>query len=204
MLHIVTGRWIIAHHAVPHVDFLSYTVPGRPWVAHEWLGEVITALCYGLLGWHGLVAMASLGLGAAVVIYARALLRHYPPATTIVIVAAAWFVVTPHWLARPHIIALPFLIAWMALLVRARAENRAPRPAAALIMIAWVNLHATFLVGIGFTGLFMAEAVLLARARRAARGGQGAGPASPRLRSSPRWSRRTGSRPTCCRCGCST
>ncbi|HUZ72999.1 MAG TPA: hypothetical protein VMU87_08430 [Stellaceae bacterium] len=163
MLHIVTGRWIIVHHAVPHVDFLSYTVPGRPWVAHEWLGEVITALCYDRLGWHGLVALASLGLGAAVLIFARALLRYYGPAATVVIVAAAWFVVTPHWLARPHIFAFPFLIAWMALLVRARDENRAPHPATALIMIPWVNLHATFLVGIGFTLLFMTEAVLLAK-----------------------------------------
>jgi hypothetical protein len=162
MLHIVTGRWIIAHQRVPHVDFLSYTFAGRPWVAHEWLGEVITAQCYDWLGWHGLVAMAGLGLGAAVALFTRALLRYYKPAATVIIAASAWFVVTPHWLARPHIIALPFLIAWMALLVRARAADRVPSPATALLMIPWVNLHGTFLVGIGFTGLFMAEAVLLA------------------------------------------
>lgn len=167
MLHIVAGRWIIANRAVPRVDFLSHTVAGTPWVAHEWLGEVITAVLYNLLGWRGLVAMASLGLGAAVAIFARALARNYTPAQTIVIAAAAWFVTTPHWLARPHIIALPLLVAWMALLVQARQENRAPPPQAALLMIAWVNLHGTFLVGIGFAGLFTVEAVLLARGEAA-------------------------------------
>lgn len=167
MLHIVVGRWIIANRAVPRVDFLSHTLPGAPWVAHEWLGEVITALFYESLGWHGLVMMASLGLGAAIALYARDLLRAYTPTQAIVIAAAAWLVITPHWLARPHIIALPLLIAWMGLLVRARAENRAPAPAAALIMIGWVNVHATFLVGIGFAGLFTVEAVLLARGEAA-------------------------------------
>ncbi len=163
MLHIVTGRWIIAHHALPRVDFLSYTMAGAPWVAHEWLGEVVTALVYDALGWQGLVAMASLALAVAVAIYARALLGYYQPAHVIVIAAAAWFALTPHWLARPHMLALPFLVAWMALLVRARETDRAPPRAAVLLLIPWVNLHGTFLVGIGFAGLFTVEAVLLAK-----------------------------------------
>jgi hypothetical protein len=162
MLHIVTGRWIIEHRAVPHVDFLSHTLTGAPWVAHEWLGEVVTALFYDALGWHGLAAMAALGLAAAVAILARALLRYYRPAQTIIITVAAWFVITPHWLARPHILALPLLVLWMALLVEARQEKRAPPLAAALLMIPWVNVHGTFLVGIGFAGLFTVEAVLTA------------------------------------------
>jgi hypothetical protein len=167
MLHIVTGRWILAHGAVPHVDFLSFTAAGKPWVAHEWLGEVVTALCYDALGWHGLAAMAALGLGSAVAIFARALLRYYRPAQTVVIAVAAWFVVTPHWLARPHILALPLLVAWIALIVRARQENRAPPLVAALLMIPWANVHGTFLVGIGFAGLLTVEAVLTASGQAA-------------------------------------
>jgi hypothetical protein len=162
MLHVVVGRWILAHHAVPHADFLTYSVPGRPWVVHEWLGGVVSALFYDALGWHGLVAMAGLGFGAAIAIFARALMRYYMPAQAVVIACAAWLVVLPHWLARPHIVALPFLVAWTALLVAARVDNRAPRLGWALLMIAWVNIHGTFLVGIGFCGLFAVEAVLVA------------------------------------------
>ena len=161
MLHVVIGRWVLAHQAVPHADFLSHTVAGQNWVAHEWLGGIIAALFYDWLGWHGLVAMASLGLAISIAIFARALLRYFTPTQAIVIACAAWAVVTPHWLARPHIIALPFLVLWMALLVRARQENRAPPLAAALLMIPWVNIHGTFLVGIGFSGLLTVEAVLV-------------------------------------------
>ena len=129
---------------------------------HEWLGGIISALFYDGLGWHGLVAMASLGLAVSIAIFARALLRYYTPVHTIVITCAAWVVVMPHWLARPHIIALPFLVLWMALLVAARHENRTPPLAAALLMMLWANIHGTFLVGIGFSVLFTVEAVLAA------------------------------------------
>ncbi len=161
MLHVVIGRWVLAHHAVPHVDFLTHSMPGQKWVAHEWLGGVVSALFYDAAGFQGLVCMASLGLAAAIAIFARALLRYYNPAQTIVIAALAWIVISPHWLARPHMVALPLMVWWMALLVQAREKGRAPPLAAALIMIAWVNLHGTFLVGIGFAGLFTVEAVLM-------------------------------------------
>ena len=160
MLHVVIGRWVLAHHAVPHADVFTFTVPGIKWVAHEWLGGIVSAVTFDALGWHGLVAMASLGMGLAIAVFARALLRYYTPTQTIVIACGAWFVVTPHWLARPHIVALPLLVLWMALLVEARHENRAPQWWTALIMIPWVNIHGTFLVGIGFCGLFTVEAVL--------------------------------------------
>lgn len=161
MLHVVIGRWILAHHAVPHTDIFTYAVAGKAWVAHEWLGGVVSALCYDAAGFQGLVAMASLGLAVSIAIFARALLRYYRPAQTIVIACLAWIVVTPHWLARPHILALPFLVLWMASLVAAREEKRAPSLWLALLMIPWVNIHGTFLVGIGFAGLFTVEAVLM-------------------------------------------
>ncbi len=161
MLHVVIGRWVLAHHAVPHADFLTHSVPGMPWVAHEWLGGVVSALFYDAAGFQGLVCMASLGLAAALAIFARALMRYYNPAQAIVISVLAWIAISPHWLARPHMVALPLMVWWMALLVEARAARRAPPLWAALIMVPWVNLHGTFLVGIGFAGLFTVEAVLM-------------------------------------------
>ncbi len=160
MLHVVIGRWVLAHHAVPHADFLTHSVPGSPWVAHEWLGGVVSALFYAAAGFQGLVAMAALGLAVALAIFVRALMRYYNPAQAIVIAVLAWIVISPHWLARPHMVALPLMVWWMALLVAARAAGRAPPLLAVLIMVPWVNLHGTFLVGIGFAGLFTVEAVL--------------------------------------------
>jgi len=51
--HIRTGEWILSHHAVPWVDSFSYTFTGKPWLAHEWLSEVLLAVAYRGLGWTG-------------------------------------------------------------------------------------------------------------------------------------------------------
>src|SRR5689334_15260795 len=55
-LHIAIGRWIIAQHAVPHHGIFSATMAQAPWVAHEWLGEVLLAALFDAFGWAGLVA----------------------------------------------------------------------------------------------------------------------------------------------------
>ena len=42
--HIRTGEWILAHHRVPQVDMFSFSRPGAPWFAWEWLWDVLFAL----------------------------------------------------------------------------------------------------------------------------------------------------------------
>src|SRR5205807_3679100 len=54
-LHIAVGRWIIAHGVVPHHGIFSATMASAPWVAHEWLGEVLLAALFDAFGWAGLV-----------------------------------------------------------------------------------------------------------------------------------------------------
>ena len=41
--HIRTGEWIIAHGAVPKADPFSFSKPGEPWFAWEWLSDVLMA-----------------------------------------------------------------------------------------------------------------------------------------------------------------
>ena len=39
--------------SLPFHDSFTYTLPGRSWVPHEWLAEVIFAAIWGWLGWGG-------------------------------------------------------------------------------------------------------------------------------------------------------
>ena len=48
--HLATGRWILAHHSIPHTDPFSFTWAGKPWVPIEWLSEVLYASAYELAG----------------------------------------------------------------------------------------------------------------------------------------------------------
>jgi hypothetical protein len=166
--HIVAGRWIIDHRAIPDHDFFSHSVAGAPWVAHEWLAQVATAWLYDHFGWNGLIVATALAFAAAMALLARALLRYLAPEQAFIGVVAAWGMCFPHLLARPHVFALPLLVVWGAGLVAARAENRAPSPFLALAMVVWANLHGGYMLGLALVVLFAGEALFDAPDRRAA------------------------------------
>jgi hypothetical protein len=173
-LHIAIGRWIIAHRAVPYHGIFSGTMAQAPWVAHEWLGEVLLAWLFDTFGWAGLVAVTAFCAAASLAMLLRQLLRSLIPVHALIATSLAVTLVIPHVLARPHVFTLPILVAWAAGLVSARSEDRAPSAWLAALMVLWANLHGGYLFGLGLTGLLAAEAVLLApdwRTRRqAARG----------------------------------
>ena len=53
--HIRTGEYILHNFTVPMYDIFSYIAPPLPWVAHEWLSEVIMALVHKVAGLTGVV-----------------------------------------------------------------------------------------------------------------------------------------------------
>src|SRR5579863_2372943 len=53
--HIRTGEWILANHQVPHLDLFSFSRPGAPWFAWEWLWDVMFALIHQRWGLAGVV-----------------------------------------------------------------------------------------------------------------------------------------------------
>ena len=64
--HIAVGRWTFAHLAIPDRGLFSGSLPDAPWLAHEWLASLVSAVLYDQAGWNGLVAAAALALAGAV------------------------------------------------------------------------------------------------------------------------------------------
>jgi hypothetical protein len=172
--HIATGRWIIAHGVVPTHDPFSYSMPGAPWISPEWLTEVFMALLYDNLGWGGLIGATAFSVAASVAILLRVLLRTLPPVPALIAAVLAWGTTLTFLVARPHIFALPLLVLWVAALVAARSQDRAPPVYFTLLMVLWANVHSSYMFGLLLAAVLAGEAVLLAsnaRSRlRAARG----------------------------------
>src|SRR5579859_6119687 len=124
--HIAAGRWIWEHAAVPTTDPFSHTLPGAPWLAHEWLAELILAGAYAALGWAGVVALTALAVATSLILLMRALERVVRPAVALGATAMTFFLMAAHLTARPHALALPILVAWAAALVRARDRSGVP------------------------------------------------------------------------------
>jgi len=161
--HIATGQWILEHGRAPSTDPFSFTFHGAPWTAHEWLSEVVYALAYRAGGWSGVLLLASMAFVGGLAILAGYAARHLPPLGVSALILFAFFAAVPSILARPHILAFPLLAVWLTELLKARADARTPPPWLLLIMVAWANLHGSFLLGLALLGAFALEAVLVAR-----------------------------------------
>jgi len=145
--HVRTGEWILAHGQVPHADVFSFSRPGAPWFAWEWLWDV----CFAILHQHGGMA-AVVAVNLAVICLTSALLfRLVRRACDNGLVAIAVTLLATggcaiHWLARPHLFTLLFFTITLHITTRA-AEGRV-RLLGWLVPLTllWTNLHGGFFV----------------------------------------------------------
>ena len=164
-LHISAGNWMIPHWAVPQPDPFTISVPGAPWVAHQWLAEILLAAAFRLARWDGVLVLTA---GAAAMTFFQLghhLRRWLPNGVTLLLLLLAAACAARGLLARPHIIALPCLEAWVAGLLIARSEGRPPSWRLLPVIWLWANMHGGFIIGLALVLPLGVEALLLDRAR---------------------------------------
>jgi hypothetical protein len=172
--HIRLGQWILEHRQVPATDIFSFTMPGEPWFAWEWLAGVIYALlmeAFGLKGvvwWSGVLVALSAG-----VLFRLLLWRGANVFIALPLLLAAVSVATLHLLARPHLYTQLLLPVVLWVLYR---DLRRPSPwlwTLIPLTILWTNLHGGWLGGVATMGVLAAglaaEAALGARSWQAPR-----------------------------------
>jgi hypothetical protein len=157
--HLATGEWIIAHGQAPRADPFSHSMPGAPWVAHEWLSEALMTLAFRLGGWSGVVLMTGVAAAGAALIVGLNAARDLRGAPLVATVGLGVGLMTASLLARPHMLALPIAAAWSAGLLAARAQGRPPPLALAALMTLWANMHGGFIFGLVLIGPFALEAL---------------------------------------------
>src|SRR5271170_2785626 len=157
--HLATGEWIIAHGAAPRADPFSHSMPGAPWIAHEWLSEVLLALAFRLCGWGGVVLVTGAAAASAALIVGLSAARELRGAPLVATVGLGLGLMTASLLARPHMLALPIAAAWSAGLLAVRDRGRAPPLALAALMTLWANIHGGFIFGLILIGPFALEAL---------------------------------------------
>jgi hypothetical protein len=155
-----TGEWILDHWTVPHTDPFSFTAGDKRWFAHEWLAEALMALAFRLGGLPGVMALAAAACGVAAGLMLHVLRRFLSGMHAIEALVLAACLAAPSLLARPHLLAWPALVLWCGGLVTARANRTAPSPALLPAMLAWVNLHGSFMAGLLLPFAFALEALL--------------------------------------------
>jgi len=168
--HLRTGQYIAVHKSVPLTDPFSYTRAGEPWVAHEWLTEILLYELERAAGFGGLIVVFSAVLCAAfLVLYLRC--SPAPYVAGVVTLCAAW-ATAPVWGVRPQVLSLLLTSLWLLILERSEHDPKLLWWTLPLTLL-WVNLHAGFAVGLVLSALFLAgelfEGLLAGSPRNASR-----------------------------------
>jgi hypothetical protein len=146
-LHIRIGEYILQTGTIPTTDPFSFTRPGAPWSATEWLSAVLFSTLNSWLGLKGIVFVCGVTIVATLLIILRTcLLAGGNALLAIVLTLCAANASSIHYHARPHVFTWLFLAisAWIL-----TADRIAPTwrvwllaPLAAL----WANLHGGFAI----------------------------------------------------------
>jgi hypothetical protein len=157
------GGDILLTGAVPVVDTWTFTVAGTSWVDQQWLSQVLLALGYGAGGWE-LLAVVRAGLVALStgLLVAVAISRGAAPRTAAILSLAAFMLVAPGMALRPQLLGI-VLFAAILLLVALRERHQRAYLAAPLVIVAWANVHGSFVLGPLVLGYAWAEDLVAGR-----------------------------------------
>jgi len=146
--HLRTGQYIVQTHSIPHHDIYSFTNPGKPWIAHEWLSEVIFYGIYRALGWGGLIVLFGAVIGGAFTLtYFRSEGRPYIAGLTVLLAAVSTY---PTWGVRPQMFSLLLTSIFLYVLLGNDGQAGWTRRLwwLPVLMLLWANLHAGYAVGL--------------------------------------------------------
>lgn len=152
--HVAVGKDIWLTKSFPHVDAYSHTFAGEPWIAKEWLSQIILYAAFAMGGWNG-VALLTIAVMLFVTwrLYG-AMSAHLKPILAAAVTVSALSLCSDVFVARPHILVLPVIMIFVQGVWTAAQENRAPSFWLLAVMCVWSNMHASFTFG--FAAAFLA------------------------------------------------
>jgi hypothetical protein len=154
--HIKVGQDILRTHHWPTVDPYSFTAANTPWIAHEWLGDVVLA---GVAKLGGVFALSSLrfflAAGVVLLLYYYGALRSKNCKAGFVPAGLMASLVLLFFTLRPQMFGLLFMVLLLIVLERFRTGVVWSIWMLPLLFLLWVNTHGSFIVGIGVVGVYL-------------------------------------------------
>ncbi len=153
--HLAVGERILSTHTWPTADPYSFTMRGAPWIAYEWLGEVVMAIADRLGGLQGLAALlVLLAITLALLIYYYAWLRSGNPLAAGAATVLVMPVVGASLTMRPQVIGFIFLTVTLIYLERYQQGRSKSLWILPVVFLVWVNTHGSFILGFLVLGLY--------------------------------------------------
>jgi Tfp pilus assembly protein PilF len=154
--HLATGRWVLAHRAIPGTDVLSYTSPGTSWHYPPFAGVLLYTI-FSIWGYAGLSWLCATACAAVVAYLAlRTPSAGVAPLLATLAVPSLVYRITP----RADLFTTIFFAVLLTELWRFHRGLTTRLWTLPLLMLLWVNLHPGFIAGLGlFIAYLLMEAL---------------------------------------------
>jgi hypothetical protein len=148
--HIKVGQDILVTHHFPESDPFSWTVSGSPWIAYEWLGDVLIG---GVAKYAGFVGLATLlfvmASAVTLAIYTYATMRSGNCKAGFVSALVLCSLAFASFTLRPQMIGYLLLVLLLIALERFQQGKMGSLWLAPPLFLIWVNTHGSFIIGLG-------------------------------------------------------
>jgi len=146
--HLHNADYLIQHHSLPGSDMYSFTVPGYPWMNHEWLAELPYYFVWRLLGLSGIDAVA---VAVLTLIFLGVLYLSYRECGNYkaAVLASSYTVFLGRVSFGPRTILFGYvcLVVLLIILQRFRQTGHAPLWLIPPLFCLWVNTHGSWFIG---------------------------------------------------------
>lgn len=146
--HLHNADYLVQHHSLPRADMYSFTVPGHPWINHEWLAELPYYFGWRALGLGGIQAvmfsiLSLIFLGVLYLCYRET--GHYK--ASIMATCFAVFLGSISFGPRTILFGYADLVLLLIVLQRFRQKGHAPLWMIPPLFCLWANTHGSWLIG---------------------------------------------------------
>lgn len=154
--HTMYGNVMLQQGSLIRTDQFTCSKFGQPWIAQQWLSEVVMALLHRIGGLDTLLLAATLLVSLT---FTGIWLRLYNSGMhlliTVLILLMTFSAATMQFLIRPLLVTMAALGLLFSMLIDIEAGKRPPGHLLILLPLFWVwaNSHGGYLAGIGTLGL---------------------------------------------------
>lgn len=143
--HVATGARTLAGD-LPRADLFSWTIPGRPVLTDQWLGDALLAAARAAGDWRGVLALRVLAVAALVAIVVDTAVAARPGRPVVAAAAALPAIALSRfaWTDRPELLGLVFLALFVRLLRGGDRELVLTVP----LLFVWTQVHGSFALGL--------------------------------------------------------
>ncbi len=156
--HIKVGQNILSTRHWPTTDPFSFSAAGAPWLAYEWLGEVLIGGVERFAGLRGLDALLIVMASAVMLaLYYYATLRARSSKAGFLSSALLCSLAFASFNLRPQMLGYLFLILTLIVLELFSQGRRRALWFLPVLFLIWINTHGSWVIGLGLIFLFWAS-----------------------------------------------